>query len=446
MSSGKLASSSPAVAAFLCFLPASYFLGIALYAAMNFSDFAQDTPRLIRFVIGPFVLFLIFAVIAFVVTPRIASTIGLMGVSLLAGLFAFELFLTMSALSSASGLVGLTNGRDIKKLNVEKSLPPTYGPKKLNTELGVAQLSDAVLGGLPNRNVLMCSQEKKPVVYTADRYGFNNIESVYDRPIRVMVLGDSFVEGICLKPGNDFVSQLRKLIPGSVAIGMRATGPLFELAMLGRYGPQLQPEYTFFAFFSGNDWENLSVEKRYPWLKLALDPGAKFGPAVLPSDTIARSEKIVANWWNGNKITVSDVFWKTKLVRNFLALHQTTLQLGLHYPKYPPAQPLFKNILTRAKAIARTWGGKIGVVYIPAVDRYHGVMDRDFIYDQLRLKIREAGKAADVPVIDLVDVFARKAKPESLYAGDAHFNAAGASVAAGAIASYVLSQTSSDSN
>src|SRR3546814_4332558 len=132
----------------------------------------------------------------------------------------------------------------------------------------------------------VCSSDLgKPIFYDADRFGFNNPDVDYQRAAEILVLGDSFVEGICLEPGKDLAGQLRRQSPGTIGIGSRGSGPLFELAMLGRYGPHLRPKSVVMAFFEGNDWENLDDELKQPYLRQALARAARFGSPTLPAAT-----------------------------------------------------------------------------------------------------------------------------------------------------------------
>ena len=147
-------------------------------------------------------------------------------------------------------------------------------------------------------------------MYTADRFGFNNPDSLYDGRVDNIIVGDSFIEGICLEPGKDVVSQLRKSYPASLAMGTRGSGPLLELAVVGRFGPMLKPRNVIVAFFEGNDWENLSKEFKLLWLQTALKPDTDFGSQAVPPATLEKARdrirdraKIPVTYW--------DILWRT---------------------------------------------------------------------------------------------------------------------------------------
>jgi hypothetical protein len=166
--------------------------------------------------------------------------------------------------------------------------------KRLNAALAVDDPAEAVLaGGIPYSKTLLCVRDNVPIVYDADRFGFNNPDQVYVRPITVAVFGDSLIEGFCLRPGEDIVSRIRETYPRSLSIAVRGNGPLLELAALGRYGAKLKPRYSIMAFFEGNDWRNFGVELADPWLREALIPGVDFGPHRAWPATLRKAREII---------------------------------------------------------------------------------------------------------------------------------------------------------
>ena len=420
-----------------CLLPALYLLSIVAFALMHFDDYASDLPRLIRYVLVPGALGLAIAAAGWALRREAALTVGLGALSVLAALFLLEAIATISAVRGALGLVGggAVPPRDLERY--ERALPPSYTLKALNDALGTTSLEEAQLGGMPEAEVLLCSNEDGPVSYVADRYGFNNDDAVYDRPVNVMVLGDSFAEGICLDRDESLVGQLSQRLDGTVGFGSRGTGPLFQLAVLGRYGPALRPRTVVMAFFAGNDWENLTRSEGVDWLQDTLRDDARFGTpdAAAPMEPLA--ENIISSWWEEGGRGMREVFRRQAILRNFAALQQTSLRLGLHYPKAAGAQPIYGRALAKAREIAETWGGDVLLVYIPPVDRYVGLLESRFAHDGLRELVAESTRRAGVPMLDLSGKFDDEPDPQRLYAADAHFSAAGAALAATLIAEAV---------
>lgn len=420
-------------ASILCLIPALYCLGIVAFALANFDRYASATPQQVRYVIVPGLLFMAFAGVAVLCSRVTRAQVGGIGVAVLLGLFAFETKLQLASFAAIRGLVATPPADWMVARGLTRGLAPSKTARKLNRRLGVTDLPDAVIGGIPGERVLLCGKRGRPVIYTADRYGFRNADAIYDRPINTVLIGDSFVEGICLPDGKDLVGRLRANQSGTVGLGTRGAGPLLELAILGRFGPHIRPRHVVMVFYEGNDWENLSSELREPWLRAALSDTAVFGPAVLPQATIDRTRPILADWTTARQARAIDILKRTHMTRNFLALHQTWSQLGLAYPEVAPDKPEYAQILARAEDIADDWGGKTILVYLPQTGRLRGVLPGQFVFDQVRERVLSAARDSGVTVIDLTPIFLAQERPTALYAEDGHLSRLGADLAADAI-------------
>ncbi|MCV6825434.1 MULTISPECIES: hypothetical protein [Halocynthiibacter] len=372
-------------------------------------------------------------------SPNSRLAIGVFFLSIISALFAFEALLTMRTIKGVYNLVGYMGENGETPESVKKGLPPAYTTKAINRVLGVERLQDAMLGGVPFEQVMLCSNGHQPITYSADRYGFNNPDTIYENAIDVMVIGDSFIEGICLPPGDDIVGQLRQHIPASASFGSRGTGPLFHLAVLGRYGRELKPPHTIFAFFEGNDWENLKREKTFPYLKEALDADSDFGETQLSPQMQEAANSVIERWWAETTGGTAEVLSRNSVLRNFLALQKTAGQLGIHYPRAATEQPIYNEIIKAAKGLVNEWDGELSILYIPAADRYAGLFDSGFAFNQHKL-VSIAAEEAGVPVIDLSEVFKATEDPFSLYALDSHFSRAGASLGAKTVAEYLTTE------
>ncbi|MEW4462192.1 SGNH/GDSL hydrolase family protein [Roseibium algicola] len=420
------------IATILCLIPAGYFLLTAIFALVHFDDFASDLPRLLRYVLGPLAIAALLVGCAWLLSPDNALTMGITACSILAGMFMFEGYMRWHNLPQRMGLAGIVDGgTDLERYG--GAMPPAYTIKALNAKLGTETLAEAVLAGTPGAEMLLCSRMGVPVTTRIDSYGFRNPQPKTAAPVDLMILGDSFAEGICLDDGQHFVDQMRAGGASILNTASRGAGPLYELAVLGRYGPHFRPRITVLAFFEGNDWENLSVETEQPWLHEALAPEADFGPIELDAARRADATRIITGWWQGTAATLEEYLSRRAYLRNFLALQETASILGLHYPKAASDNPVFEQILHRMKQIADGWQGRVVVVYIPALDQFGGVFPHGFLSAPLRENVARAAESAGLGLIDLTPTFRDYPSPLGLYAPDAHLNAEGAALAAGTI-------------
>jgi hypothetical protein len=415
----------------LCMLPGVYFLGVLAYAMAHAEDFASALPQQLRYVVVPALIALAFFTAALRLPTRPRAVVGLTGLSILAALFLFELLLAGSRLSALHGLVNMPVTQTANGLDVSGNLPPGRTSVHLSNELDVSHLSDAVLGALPGRAVLLCHQsDGTAITYRTDRYGYRNADTLHDAPVDLVLVGDSFVEGICLPDGEDIAGQFRRTVPATINLGTRGSGPLEQLAMIGRFGPVLRPRRIVIAFYEGNDWDNMEQELQRPWLREALSPGAAFGSARMARSTVERAELVLHDWQAQHPPGMLDLALRTNIIRNTLALQQTATLLGLGYAKVPARLPVYADILARSRSIAAGWGGEVAVLYIPQYGRLVGLLPDRFVYDQVRNQVLRGAASAGVPVIDLGERMARDPDPLSMFADDGHLSAKGAAIAA----------------
>lgn len=423
----------------LCLLPALYCFVTVVYALVKSAEYAHGTPLVIRYVVAPALIGLFFLCAAFFLSRETRLMVGIYATALWIGLFAFEAYVTIKVLPGRLGLVGVV-GEDVSVAQYQQNLPPAFTIKHLNNVMEITDLEDAILAPIPGREMLMCSVYGDPVTYRPDRYGFRNPDSVYNDDIEVMLLGDSFVEGFCLDDGRDMASHLRTEIPQLVNTGHRGAGPMLELATLGRYGPELKPDLTVFAFFAGNDWRNLYREKEISWLTPVLDPGTKFGPAKHSPEQVEIASQVVQDWWKTTTLSYKDFLRKQRIIRNFFALQKTSEIIGIHYARATKPTPVYAQVLERAADIVTQWDGELVVVFIPPARRFQGLVSQDFIHDPLRVMVKEAADQAGLRLIDLTDAFEATDDPKSLFAADSHFNEEGAKLAASTIAKGLRNQ------
>jgi len=408
----------------VCLLPALYFLMGVVYAVFDFDEFGSAPLQFIRYLLVPSLLTATFLILPQLVNSMRALAIGINAVIVIIGLLAAESIFTMAKIRM---LEELAAGASADSITTKyDGIPAMVTPRFVNAQLGITDLKNALLSGIPGSNTFLCSHDGVAISYTADRFGFNNPDFIYDSPIDNLIIGDSFIEGMCQPRGQDVASTIRQSLPATVALGMRGAGPLFELAVLGRYGPVLRPKRIVFAFFGGNDWENLENEGRPDnGLRQALDAATDFGSTVIDPDRLHAIRGVLQEAAR-LKIERTGFFGDYRLLRNLVALQGVSAVLGIFYPKVSLANPDYEASLEAAKRIAASWGGEIAVMYIPPVDRYIGLLPNGAAFDSTRDLVREATESVSVTFVDLIPVFSDIENPRSLYGPDAHLNAAGA--------------------
>ena len=120
-----------------------------------------------------------------------------------------------------------------------KEIALRYAPKILlerrDDEIGNMNLFP--LSGISNIKTIFCNEEGFYSSYVSDRYGFNNPDEVWNQDeIDTIIIGDSFVHGMCVNRPDDIPSVIRSLTKKNIiSLGYRGNGPLIEYATLREY-------------------------------------------------------------------------------------------------------------------------------------------------------------------------------------------------------------------
>tara|TARA_B100001250_G_scaffold413644_1_gene448466 strand:- start:87 stop:1400 length:1314 start_codon:yes stop_codon:yes gene_type:complete len=279
------------------------------------------------------------------------------------------------------------------------------------------------LAGISNAQIIHCNETGEWILFKSDEFGFNNpSESFKNNEIQIVAIGDSFTSGYCLPDSSSFISLIRKKYPKTINLGVTATGPLHQLAILKEYAIKLKPKVILWNFFEGNDLQELNIEISDNILKNYLKQG--FDQNLIQKQLyIDKSFKE-----NFNKRIINT---KEKQInfKNFIFLDELRGTLGLYKENYIPKDiklDVLKSILIMAKNVAEDWDGKLIFVYIPSVERFMGFKAR-YQVNQSKDKIFEIVKKLNIPSIDISKSIESHRDPLSLYNSRIgyHFNKKG---------------------
>ena len=311
--------------------------------------------------------------------------------------------------------------QDLKKsknIDVVPSIfPKTFIPRDLiNKDENIFPL-----GGVSNTTTVFCKEGDKFSIYESDRYGFNNPDYEWDNEkIIWFLIGDSFAQGSCVQPGDDFASRIRFLTEQSaVSLGMSGNGPLLELASLKEYALKKKPKVVLWFYFERNDLEDLKEEKSSSVLinylnddftqnlyskQFEIDEKLKMYIKLAESEYIKKIPKM-------DKKSEKFLSFK-KIIRLQILRDKTALDRGLNFG----IDPLFGKILVKAKNLVNSWDGRLYFVYLPDKERYSNQRIKDNNYLK-RSEIIELINNLDIPLIDIHDeFFIKQADPIEFFA------------------------------
>ena len=116
----------------------------------------------------------------------------------------------------------------------------------------------------PDLNYLYLLPEEKVIVKT-NSHGFRDVEfafSDFEAGPRILVLGDSFMEGYSVNFEETFHRQLTKMLAergvtaDSLNFGVGGYGTLQEYLLFMREGRHYKPDIVLLGFYPGNDFRN----------------------------------------------------------------------------------------------------------------------------------------------------------------------------------------------
>ena len=275
------------------------------------------------------------------------------------------------------------------------------------------------LAGVSGQTTVTCNEAGIWLTYMSDERGFRNPKGLWDGPVEIALLGDSFGHGLCLPDEMGIAGRIRAVFPRTLNLSYSSHDPLLELATLREYLTNRKPRIVLWLFYEGNDFRDLAhaldknnIFPRYlenPQFRQNLeDIQADVNAALIEHARRAEAKRLAATAYSPVD---------TLLLRNLrqifgLALHSSS-DIS---PINKDVLPVFEKIMAAAKAEVSAWGGQLVFVYLPQASRIlsrgESRFDPLFEYREFVLDTIHRG---DIPLIDLVPIFTAQPRPRSLW-------------------------------
>ena len=183
--------------------------------------------------------------------------------------------------------------KDSRSNNDEKIYLNFGSYKLLGDDLKILPLS-----GYENSKTLLCLNENnQPIYYLSDDIGFNNQKKALNN--NLLLIGDSYVQGMCLDNKYNLNSQFKKFDLNSTSLGIGGNGPLIEFATFKEYETFYEYQALILFITPDNDFYDLSNEVNNKILMKYLND--KNFKQNLTSDKNKKEKKNIIDLYFGNK-------------------------------------------------------------------------------------------------------------------------------------------------
>ncbi|MDG3004011.1 alginate O-acetyltransferase AlgX-related protein [Paludisphaera mucosa] len=291
-----------------------------------------------------------------------------------------------------------------------------------------------------------------------DAHGFRNPTDAARAD--VVVIGDSFIEGLHVEADALVTSQLAEMLGRSVVnLGRTGYGPQQEANVLRRYGVALKPSACVWAFYEGNDLQDLhEFDANRKNLRYILDERRSDG--VYGRSFVRNGLGFaIRNWLRPDATRPAAAYtglFTDRDGREVPMVFGTGIQHGAGGPEFPrgtsPELERIRAILADARALCREHGVDLVVAFVPAKFRVYRDLCRfapdspctawpsDDLPDDVGRVV--AGLGPDVGFVDLTPPFRAAAEAGGLVylPDDTHWSEEGHRLAAEALAPVLESR------
>lgn len=283
------------------------------------------------------------------------------------------------------------------------------------------------LSGISNKLTINCNESGYFSTYLSDRYGFNNIDKLWDKEIDLLLIGDSFTHGACVNYENTFAGNFNSQL-NTLSLGYGGNAPLMELATIIEYINLINPKKVIWFFSEGNDLEGLVNEYKHQVFKnylLKEDFTQNLAEKQTEVDQI--QERIVIDELEkferkkNTLINFQDLSFKNILyLHNIKNLIRYRLKLDFSEKEYINENSfnLFEQVIKKSNKIVKNKNSEFYFVFLPF---YPGIFDKDSSRYENYQKVIGIVKNLNIKVIDLQKLmFDNSSDPKSFFPGRIH--------------------------
>ena len=290
-----------------------------------------------------------------------------------------------------------------------------------------------------NSSIFTCNENGYHPIINSDRYGFYNDNKVWEKPLDIVFVGDSFTAGSCVNIEDNIVYNYKKNFQNKNILNLGTPGsfPLLDLLKLKEYifhtTQNQKPKKFYWLYYEGNDLRelrNFNIKYKETYLfKYLTNP--MFSQDLLYNDKARNTEisksldyvlSIVKNknsQKNSHKYKFHHFLTMAK-IRSLLLNSFFSEKQDIDFE----VLNLFENIISQANYLVKKNDGELIFVYLPTIERYNKYKVYNFKVNNksiLDIKLRYSEvikmiKKQDVKIIDIKkDIFDKFEDPLELF-------------------------------
>ncbi len=304
------------------------------------------------------------------------------------------------------------------------------------------------LSGVSNFNTINCNENGYFSKYTSDRFGYNNIDKLWDlKNYSFVLVGDSYAHGACVNYPNTISDVINKKTNQDIInLGLSGNGPLLQFANLKEFFNFKKAKNVIFLYYEDNDLSELVSEFKHPILREYFENDS-FVQEIYKNQKI--TDKMMLEKFN---LKLKD-FQSNKedgfLIPSFFKM-QNTRQIVRKFLRKKEnfkiieydrnSLIIFDKVLKKTQELSTKNNSNLYFVYIPGFNRFTKNIQAE---DDKHLNYEEVIKSVKKNNINLIDFYANMRElddPLALYPfrGFGHFNEKGYKI----LAEYILKNIS----
>ncbi len=271
------------------------------------------------------------------------------------------------------------------------------------------------LAGISGSQTVVCNETGEYMIFKSDRHGFNNPRDYYEEAdVQIVVVGDSFAQGLCMGPGDDAVTALRETFPKTLNLGYAGNNSLLNLATLKEYVPILPtpPTRILWLFYEDNDLVRIDNQILSRYLEREFRQDLAPLQAEIDAALARRVAATRASLEQAGPLEAVIAFALFRNTRDWLGLNAILHDFKADESKVTFDEGLaeFEIVMAETAALSDAWGSDLYFVYLPGFRS----VSRQSPYEH-RQQVLEIVAELEIPIVDLYETFIEHPDPESLF-------------------------------